>query len=102
MNVDITASAEADLAEISEFIAQDNPARAESFVAGLFDVCEKLQTMGLRWPFIPGYKDYGLRRASYRGYTIVYRVDGDTAFVLRVLHTSRDLPPIFEKLKGDA
>jgi toxin ParE1/3/4 len=94
----VTASAEADMASIGEFIAQDNPDSAESFVDELYDVCTKLETMALRWPYVLGHKATGLRKASYRGYIIVYRIVDSTAFVLRVLHSSMDLPPIFAKL----
>jgi plasmid stabilization system protein ParE len=52
MKVVITTAARADLAEIQAFIAQDNPARADSFVDELVARCEELTDAPRGYPLI--------------------------------------------------
>jgi plasmid stabilization system protein ParE len=53
MIVELTDAAEADLEAIGHYIAQDNPARALSFVQGLSRSCMGLPDMPEAWPIIP-------------------------------------------------
>ena len=51
--VEITATAEADLEGIGDYIARDNPARAVTFIRELYQCCMDLAEMPLAWPIVP-------------------------------------------------
>lgn len=86
MIVRLSAEAEGDLERIGDYIAQDNPRRALSFVLELRDACMSLADMPLAFPLVPRYERYGVRRRVHGNYLIFYRVDADEAAIIRVLH----------------
>ena len=45
MKLDITSAAEADLEEIADYIARDNPVRAMTFVRELYERCFDIADM---------------------------------------------------------
>jgi toxin ParE1/3/4 len=90
MKVIITAAAESDLADISDYIAQDNPLRAQSFTDELIDRCEGLADMHGVFPLVPRFETLAIRRRLYRHYLIFYRVRTNTVEVIHVLHAARD------------
>ena len=53
MIVVLTDAAKADLERIGDFIAADNPPRAETFVAELLDRCSRLLEMPRAYPLVP-------------------------------------------------
>ena len=91
MRVVISGTARTDLQNIQRWIARDNPKRALSFVRELRE-----QIRGLaRWPNrFPAKEevDPSIRRLSYRGYRIFYRVSDSSVEVIEVHHGSRDTP----------
>ena len=94
MIVVITAAAEHDLETIADRIAQDNPARALTFLAELRRRCETLIDAPEGYALIPRYEALGIRRRPYRDYLIFYRVAGETIEILHVLHGARDYEAI--------
>lgn len=90
MIVRITTSAEGDLERIGDYIAQDNPKRALSFVLELRDKCLSLADTPRGFPLVPRYERYGIRRRVYGNYLIFYRADDDQVTVVHVLHGARD------------
>lgn len=56
MIVEITATAEADLEAIGDYIARDNPLRAATFIRELYQCCMDLADMPLAWPVVPRYE----------------------------------------------
>lgn len=89
MKLRIVSAAERDLRQIATHIARDNPPRARSFIRELTDKIRKVATQPLLYPVREEW-GRGLRSALHRNYQIVYRVDGDTVVVLRVLHGAQD------------
>lgn len=90
----ILPAARADLVEIGDFIAADNPIRALSFVAEIEARIGKLTEM----PGASLARDdlhSGLRSVRHGRYTIFFMDMGDEVRVVRVIHTSRDLGPMF-------
>ncbi|MBK5960626.1 plasmid stabilization protein [Rhodoplanes elegans] len=94
MKVVVTAAALADLVEIGRAIAGDNPERAESFVAELYDRCRQLASSPRAFPLIPHWEDRGIRRRTHGNYLIFYRIEDDEVQVLHVLHGARDYTSI--------
>lgn len=93
MNVQITTEAEDDLERIGDYIAQDNPRRALSFIAKLRDKCIGLAEMYEAFPLVPRY---GLRRRVHGNYVIFYKVETDRIVVIHVLHGAMDYPAILQ------
>jgi toxin ParE1/3/4 len=93
MIVVVSAAAEHDLESIADRIAQDNPARALTFLAELRRRCETLIDAPQGYPLVPRYEALGIRRRPYHGYftfyLIFYRVAGEMIEILH-LHDPRD------------
>jgi len=90
MIVVITGEAEADLEEIGDWIAEDNPLRAITFVQALREKCLALATTPLGFPLVPRYERLGVRRRPWRDYLIFYRLDDEAIEILHVLHAAQD------------
>jgi len=56
VQVIVTEVALADLIRIGQAIRQDNPARAETFVAELYDRCRRLGAMPRAYPLLPEWE----------------------------------------------
>lgn len=95
MRVVISRDAERDLEQIADFIAEDNPLRAASFVVELNDKARDLGSFPERFPIAPQLEHLGIRRRSYGSYLIFYRIEPDRVVVLRYLHGARDYPGQF-------
>ncbi len=90
----ILPAAKADLIEIGDFIAQDNPARALSFVA---EIEAKMLQAAERPESFPARDDVcaGLRSARHGRYLLFYFNADEEVQIVRVLHGARDLLRIF-------
>jgi plasmid stabilization system protein ParE len=88
--------AEDDLNGIIDYIAQDNPARAESFGQRLRD-----KTLPLaRYPLMgrsgrPGLPAFVRELVAHRNYIVFYRVldEARTVEILRIKHAAQQTPP---------
>jgi plasmid stabilization system protein ParE len=89
--VRITRTAERDIEEAWVFIAQDSPEEAEKFVSRLEEQIETLERFPERCPLIPENEIFGTRyrHLIYGNYRNVFRVEGKTVYVLRVIHSAR-------------
>lgn len=94
MTVHLSYEAIADLERIADYIAQDNPRRALSFVQELRDRCLGLENMPEVYPLVPRYEKYGVRRRVHGNYLIFYRVDAEQVTVLHVLSSAMDYAAI--------
>ena len=90
----ILPAARADLMEIGDFIAQDNPGRALSFLA---EIEARMRQAAERPESFPARDDVreGLRSARHGRYLIFFLDAGAEVQVVRVLHSARDLPRTF-------
>ncbi|MGA7564274.1 MAG: type II toxin-antitoxin system RelE/ParE family toxin [Desulfobaccales bacterium] len=89
-----------DLAEIWDYIADDNEARADAFIDS---IDQKLQTLASH-PNMGRSREelaVGLRSFPIGRHVIFYRVIPGGVEIIRVLHGSRDLNPIFHPDEGD-
>ncbi|VWX61122.1 Plasmid stabilization system protein [Burkholderiales bacterium 8X] len=90
MQTEFSPLAIADLQEIGDYIAQDNPVRARTFVNELIDQAEIIARMpngyALREELAPD-----LRMCRYRRYILFFRVVRSMVRVERVLNSRRDV-----------
>ena len=94
MKVIVTEAAFDDLMRIGRTIKADNPARAETFVAELYDRCRRLAVMPRAFPLLPGREESGVRRRPHGNYRIFYRINGNVVEVLHILQGARDYEAI--------
>ena len=90
----VLPAAKADLIEIGDFIAADNPPRALTFVAEIEARMRKILDM----PSASLRRDElhsGLRSVRHRRYSVYFVEIEDEVRVVRVLHTSRDVEAVF-------
>jgi len=90
MKVVVTHAAFADLLRIGREIQKDNPVRAETFVAELYDCCQRLSLMPKAFALMPNWEDRGVRRQVHGNYLIFYRVTENSVEVLHILHAAMD------------
>jgi addiction module RelE/StbE family toxin len=92
MNLLWTRPARADRREIYEFIAADN-VRAARKMDLIF--AEKAEIL-TRFPEVgrPGRVPGTQELLAHRHYFLIYRIRGDAVQILRLLHTSRQWPPV--------
>lgn len=90
MKVSLTPAAEADLEAIGDWIAQDSPERALTFVAELREACLGLARLPEGYALVPRYERFGVRRRVFGNYLIFYRFKERTIEVVHVLHGARD------------
>jgi toxin ParE1/3/4 len=94
MNVVFAPDAEADLERIGDYIAQDNPVAAVTFVISLRRHCEALAEFPKRFPLAPRYEHTGVRRMAHGDYLIFYRVAAEQVEILHILHGAQDYEPL--------
>ena len=82
--------AERDIESIGDYIAQDNPTRAVTFVDELRQAVEVLASFPEAFPRVAGYEKSNVRFHTHGRYVIYFRVFPDRVSVLRVLHGSQD------------
>ena len=94
MIVVFTGEARADLEHIGDYIAADNPKRAETFVQELTARCLSLADMPRAYPLVPRYEHTGIRRRRYGDYLIFYHIGPDTVDILHVLNGAQNYEAI--------
>ena len=89
--VEITPSAEADIAEIWDYIAQDSTTNAEAFVLALEDQIASLEKFPERCSRIPENEILGTsyRHLIHASYRTIFRIAGSRVVILRVIHGAR-------------
>lgn len=94
MKVFLTAVAIADLQEIGDWVAEDDPAAALTLVTALRERCLQLAEFPRAYPLVPRYEPRGIRRRPYGEYLVFYRIAETRIEVLRILHGARDYDPL--------
>lgn len=90
MRVEITAEAERDLAEIAQYIAQDDVRKATEFIHELRSACVGLSDFAERFALVPRYEHLGIRHRVCGKYLIFYRAESDRVIVIHVVHGARN------------
>lgn len=89
-SVSLTPIAEADLDDISDFIAADSPARALSFVRELRQRCDAIADHPEAYPLRAEY-GIGIRITIHGRYLIFHRLRGDSLVIERIIQGNRHL-----------
>ena len=84
---------EGDLDEIADFIAQDNPRRAVTFIKEIRSKFTEIQNNPLAYQLRSDIGDEA-RMVTVGNYAILFRIMGDTVRIERVAYGSRDLPNV--------
>ena len=90
MKIVLANTAEADLEDIADHIAMDNPARALSFVRELRARCRAIADRPRAWPMMPDRGRGEIRRRVHGAYLILFRIGAGEIVVLRIVHGARD------------
>jgi toxin ParE1/3/4 len=80
------------VSEIAGFIAQDNPAAAESWVNTVFKKVEELKVFPESGRIVPEAKNKTIMELIYGNYRIVYQVEQRSLSILTVRHGKQLLP----------
>lgn len=94
MRIELSTRALHDLECIGDYIAQDSPQQAKSFVRKLRDQCRKVADTPLAFR-LRAELGANIRSSAYGNYVIFFRVDDNELRILRILHGSMDLEAKF-------
>jgi addiction module RelE/StbE family toxin len=90
--VKLTSTAQSDIARIWEYIAQDSPLAANDFIDQIESRVFSLSDNPERQPVIPESEHLHTlqyRHLVYKDYRIIYRVQSNEVFVMRIFHGSK-------------
>ncbi|WP_035052667.1 type II toxin-antitoxin system RelE/ParE family toxin [Andreprevotia chitinilytica] len=90
MRLVITPLAERDIEAIGDYIAQDSPKRAASFVIELHSQCLKIASAPHIYRLRHELGD-DIRSCTYGKYVIFFQVASQVVHIVRVLHGARDI-----------
>ncbi len=96
MRVTMSPLAERDLEAIGDYIAEDNPWRALSFVAELRAQCAKIAKAPQAYRARPDLAE-GLRSCAHGSYVIFFIATKARLTIVRVLHGAIDIPAHFSQ-----
>jgi toxin ParE1/3/4 len=96
MRTRMSRQAEMDLAEITDFIARDNPARAFEFEEKLIEHARRIGRAPLAYAERPNLCA-GLRSCAHGAYMIFFTLDDQGVRIQRILHGSRDIGPLLDQ-----
>lgn len=89
MKLIFTDAARNDLFRIGNWIAEEDPVRALSFIEELEERCYALVDFPKAFAVLPNRKASGIRRAVHGNYSIFYSVS-DAVYILHVLNSAMD------------
>lgn len=94
MKLTLSPLAEKDIEAIGDYIALDNPARAVTFMAALYQQCCSISAAPQAWRLRPELGK-GIRCCVYQRYLICYSAINDEVRIERVLHGARNVAAFF-------
>lgn len=94
MHLIFSPLAEQDLEAIGDYIAADNPVRAESFIRELHDQCRRIHSNPQGYRLRPELGE-GIRSCAYGNYVIFFVASAQETTIVRILQGARNFPSIF-------
>ncbi len=95
MKVLFSARARADVEAVADFIAINNPARAETFAAELVRACIAIGDRPRAYPAKENLHPE-LRIRYYKKHAIIYRLTDRQILIVRVAHAARELSALLD------
>jgi toxin ParE1/3/4 len=95
MRIEFSRYVERDLEEIADWIAQDNPRRAVSFIGEIREAFQRIGSGPLQYQLRPDIGE-DARVAVVGNYVVLFWTDGKTIRIERVIFGGRDLPTLFQ------
>lgn len=95
MKVEFSNESDQDLESIGDWIAQENPDRAYSFVRELRVDCLSLSDFPERYAIYKSSDIGSIRRKPHGNYLIFYVVGQHTVSISRILHGAQDYSDLF-------
>jgi len=80
------------VAEIAEYIAQDNPDAAARWVESTFAAVERLEAFPESARMVPEIQRKDFRELIHGNYRIIYRIEKGRISILTVRHSKQILP----------
>jgi plasmid stabilization system protein ParE len=96
MRVELSRFIKGDLEDIADWIAEDNPGRAVSFIREIRGAFERIGKSPLIYQLRPDIGE-DARLAVVGRYVILFWIDDEVVRIERVVYGGRDLPPLFEQ-----
>ena len=82
-----------DVNQIAQFIARDSSDQAALFVTRLIEATDRLASFPRSGRAIPEMGNPDCREITYGAYRIMYRVQGEDAWITGIVHGARDWNP---------
>lgn len=95
MRVTLSPQAERDVEAIGDYIAEDNPLRALTFIDEMRAQCEKIARAPQAYRTRPELAE-GLRSCAHGNFVIFFTATRTHLTVVRVLHGAMDIPAHFQ------
>ena len=90
MAIRFTPLASSDLEAIGDYIAQDNPDRAYSFVLEIRNQCRKIASAPSTYKCRPEFGE-SIRSCAFGRYVIFYKAEDEGVLIIRILHGAMDI-----------
>jgi toxin ParE1/3/4 len=87
-----------DVDAIAEYIHRDSPAYASAVVDKLLEAARNLATFPNAGRIVPELDNETVRERFVYSYRLIYRVQGNEALVVAVVHGRRQLEPLLEQI----
>ena len=94
MKIIISPLAEIDIEQIGDYIAQDNPRRALSYIKELRKQCTKIATFPQAYR-LRSELGVGIRSCAYGNYVIFFQINDNELHIVRILHGAMDIESKF-------
>jgi plasmid stabilization system protein ParE len=95
VRVALSPFVESDLEEIADWIADDNPRRAVTFIHEIREAFDRIGRDPLHYQLRPDV-GHEARLAVVGNYAILFRIDDRSVRIERVVFGGRDLPTVFQ------
>ncbi len=90
MAIRFTPLASSDLEAIGDYIAQDNPDRAYSFVLEIRNQCRKIASAPMSYKCRPEFGE-SIRSCAFGRYVIFYKAEDDGVLIIRILNGAMNI-----------
>ena len=89
--VNISFNAQKDLEQLFFYIAEDSISNAKNFILELEEKIYSLDTMPERFALIPEnvFFDTNYRHIIHKKYRVIYKISGNSVYILRVVHGAK-------------